>query len=118
VGAVFNTLVGSGVLTTPSSDSTGTCKLPPPVPKHSRGSLNWKYTLTGCPDDLVITINRGWTAAISQSGQSGLYAVGTVVTVKYPYQQWGFNSAIQLLIPGANYAAPILQESATVHNQM
>jgi hypothetical protein len=40
------------------------------------------------------------------------------VTIVYPYH-WQFNSVIQLLIPGANYAAITqLTESATVQNQM
>jgi hypothetical protein len=44
-------------------------------------------------------------------------AVGTIVTVQYPYH-WRFNSVIQLLIPGATYAATTqVLESATVHNQ-
>jgi Flp pilus assembly protein TadG len=114
VTAVDNSLGGSGVL---DSASCSAPKLFPPNPPP----LTWTYQISGCSslypqDNLVITINRGWTAAISQSGQSGLYAVCTVVKVQYPYH-WSFNSAIQLLIPGANYAAPTLSESATVHNQ-
>jgi hypothetical protein len=45
-------------------------------------------------------------------------AVGTAVQVTYPYH-WRFNSVIQLLFPGAGYAAITnVTESATVHNQM
>ena len=61
---------------------------------------------------MVITINRGVGASASTPA-----AVGSMVTVSYPYK-WRFNSVIQLLIPGANYAAttPVAQ-SAWVHNQ-
>jgi hypothetical protein len=37
--------------------------------------------------------------------------------VSYPYH-WRFNSVIQLLMPGASYAATTnVSETATVHNQ-
>jgi len=113
VTAVFNSLAGSGVI------PTGTCSPPGKVSQVS--PLTWTYTISGCSsanpgDNLVITINRGWTAA--SGGTPVTYAVGSVVTVSYPYH-WRFNSAIQLLIPGASYAAITnVTESATVHNQM
>jgi Flp pilus assembly protein TadG len=108
VTAVFNSLAGSGV---PPGANTGSCKTPAPAP--SRNGLAWTYTISGCPDNLVITINRGWT---STSGT--ISSVGTIVQVQYPYH-WRFNSVIQLLVPGATYAATTsLTESATVHNQM
>jgi len=104
VTAVFNSLAASGVL------PKGTCA-PPVRPTHS--NLKWKYTISGCPDDLTITIDRGWVSASSSPA-----AVGTMVTVAYPYH-WRFNSVIQLLFPGAGYAAITnLAESAKVHNQM
>jgi hypothetical protein len=106
--AIFNSLAGSGVL----QNAGLSCTLPPPAPTQPI-PLTWKYTISGCPDDLVITINRGWVPA---SGSPA--AVGTTVQVAYPYH-WQFNSAIQLLFPGASYAATTqLSESATVHNQM
>jgi hypothetical protein len=109
VVAVFNSLAGSGVL---PNANTGSCKTPAPAPSQS-GGLAWTYTISGCPDNLAITINRGWT---STSGT--ISSVGTIVQVQYPYH-WRFNSVIQLLIPGATYAATTsLTESATVHNQM
>jgi Flp pilus assembly protein TadG len=102
VAAVFNSLAGSGVLqgcTLPAA-ATGT-------------GLSSTYKISGCPDQLVITINRG-TVVNSVSPA----VVGTNVQVQYPYH-WRFNSVIQLLIPGANYAATTqVSESATVHNQM
>jgi len=108
-GRSGNSLAGSGVL------NQGAC--PPPYPAPTPAGLTWTYTISGCSggqlgDNLIIAINRG-----SVSG-SGPAAVCTIVTVKYPYH-WRFNSVIQLLIPGASYAAITqLTESATVHNQM
>jgi|ERR1019366_8892268 Flp pilus assembly protein TadG len=102
VTAVFNSLVGSGVL--------HGCTLPAAA---SGTGLASTYTISGCPDSLIITINRG-TVVNSVSPA----VVGTNVQVQYPYH-WRFNSVIQLLIPGASYAAITqLSESATVHNQM
>jgi Flp pilus assembly protein TadG len=114
VTAVFNSLAGSGVL------ASGTCA-PPGTPSGPVG-LTWTYTISGCSaalstDQLVITINRGWVCpAPCASGPP--VAVGTIVTVQYPYH-WRFNSVIQLLIPGASYAGLTqITESATVHNQL
>src|ERR1039458_1964157 len=110
--AVFNSLVGSGVL------PSGTCSAPGAV--SGGAGLTWTYTISGCnsaypSDKLVITINRGW---VHSTGQGVVTAAGTVVTVQNPYH-WRFNSVIQLLIPGASYAAITqLNETATVLNQM
>ena len=116
VTAIFNSLAGSGVL--PNANQ-GTCKMPPPAPTPSPPpGLAWTYTISGCSgaypgDNLAITINRGWVSAPGPP-----LSVGTIVTIVYPYH-WRFNSVIQLLIPGASYAAITqLTESATVHNQM
>ncbi len=112
VTAVVNSLGGSGVINS-ASCSAPKATGPSPV-------LTWTYTISGCSslypkDNLVITINRGWYSA---SSQADLDAVGTMVTVSYPYD-WRFNSVIQILIPGAKYAAVTdLVESAAVHNQM
>ena len=103
VSAVYNSLAGSGVLQG--------CTLPA-VASGPTG-LAWTYTISGCPDQLVITINRG---AVVNSVSPAL--VDTSIQVQYPYH-WRFNSVIQLLIPGASYAATTqVTESATVHNQM
>ncbi|HYW38165.1 MAG TPA: TadE/TadG family type IV pilus assembly protein [Terriglobales bacterium] len=106
VTAVFNSLVGSGVL------PNGTCT--PPGVASGGPNLTWTYTISGCPDNLVITIDRG---SVSTSTSPAI--VGTTVTVAYPYH-WRFNSVIQLLFPGpSGYAATTqVTESATVHNQM
>jgi Flp pilus assembly protein TadG len=103
---VYNSLVGSGALPKGTCVAPGTASNTPP-------SLTWTYKIKDCPDDLVIVINRGW---VSTSGPPA--AVGTNVQVTYPYH-WRFNSVIQLLFPGAGYAAITnVTESATVHNQM
>src|ERR1700686_4774927 len=52
VTAVFNSLAGSGVLT------TGTC-VPPGNVTQSGSNLKWAYKLQGCPDDLILVIDRG-----------------------------------------------------------
>lgn len=112
VTVIFNSLAANGVL--PLANQ-GTCTpgafLPPPPPI----GLQWQYTISGCPDNLIITINRGWIAAVA----NGTLPVGTQVTVTYPYR-WHFNSAIQLLFPGpSSYSATTnLSETASVHNQM
>ncbi len=105
VSAVYNSLVGSGVL------PTGSCS--PPGTSLNTTGLTWQYTISPCPDSLIITINRG---TVVNSVSPAL--VGTSIQVQYPYH-WRFNSVIQLLIPGASYAATTqVTESATVHNQM
>jgi hypothetical protein len=85
----------------------------PPGQVRADGGVKWTYKIDGCPDTLTIIIDRGWVPA-----GPAVVSVGTRVTVSYPYH-WRFNSAIQLLIPGAQYAATTqLSETATVHNQM
>src|SRR6202158_4330126 len=110
VTSVFNSLAGSGVL------QNGTCN-PPGTAAYSGSGLKWTYAITGCPDDLVIVIDRGWVSPPATTA-SPTTAVGTIVKVTYPYP-WRFNSVIQLLFPDAKYS-PItnLTESATVHNQL
>jgi Flp pilus assembly protein TadG len=111
VSAVVNSLTGSGV-------ANGTCGSPPPPVQTG---LAWTYTILSCSgnnptDPLTIIINRGVCSGPCASGS--LDAIGTTVTVQYPYH-WTFNRVIQLLIPGAKYAAKTtLTEIATVHNQM
>jgi Flp pilus assembly protein TadG len=122
VTAVLNSLAAGGVLpNAPCNPYT----VPPP------SGLTWTYTISGCNsaytinNDLVITINRGCVCAAGPSctaappcASGPPVAVGTSVTVTYPYH-WKFNGAIQLLFPGATYAAITqLTESSMVHNQM
>jgi len=111
VTVIFNSLAADGVL--PLANQ-GTCKTP--VAATSNALLTWNYQISGCSsvatDHLSIVINRG---AVPGGGPP--VAVGTSVQVSYPYH-WRFNSAIQLLFPGASYAAvTTLTEIATVHNQ-
>jgi len=113
VTAIFNSLAASGVLTKANS---GTCNAPGTASGPT--GVAWKYAIPGCSggnpsDNLLITIDRGWV-----SGTGSPRSVGSQVTIVYPYH-WQFNSVIQLLIPGAKYAAITqLTESATVQNQM
>lgn len=112
VAAAFNSLAASGVL---AKANQGSCRLPPAAPSYSGSGLSWTYNFTGCSnylgDQLSITVNRGAAVSGTQT------AVCSIVSVNYPYR-WRFNSVIQLVIPGATYAAVTnLQESATVHNQ-
>jgi hypothetical protein len=117
VVAIFNSLAASGIL--PNANGGGGCQMPPPAPTPPVSpGLAWTYTISGCSkiphtsDLLVIIINRGWVSGTAPA------AVGTTVTVTFPYH-WQFNSVIQLLVPGASYAAQTtLTETATVHNQM
>ncbi|MGB6632413.1 MAG: TadE/TadG family type IV pilus assembly protein [Terriglobales bacterium] len=114
VTAVFNSLAGSGVLPSAGSSCTPSPPATPvPTPPTPPG-LMWTYTITGCPDSLAVTINRG---SVVTGGPPA--AICTMVTVTYPYH-WRFNSVIQLLFPGSSsYAATTLvTESAIVHNQM
>jgi hypothetical protein len=121
VAAVFNSLAGSGVL---PNANVGSCKTPPPAPTQS--SLAWTYTIPSCPDNLIIVINRGCVCAAGgptcgtppPCASGPPVSVGTAVSVTYPYH-WRFNSVIQLLVPGASYAATTqLTESSSVHNQI
>ena len=107
VVVIFNALTSDSVL--PLANQ-GSCK--PPVVPTPNGGLRWTYSITNCPDTLTIVIDRG----VVDGGTPAI--VGTAVSVTYPYH-WRFNSAIQLLFPGATYAATTnLTETASVHNQM
>jgi Flp pilus assembly protein TadG len=126
VTAIFNSLAASGVL---PNANTGTCGPPFAPTPTGQTLLTWTYAVTGCSsnpvstttgclsdttDTLYIVINRGWVSA----GTSIATVVGTTVTVSYDYD-WRFNSVIQLLIPGAGYAArTCLIETSSVQNQM
>lgn len=104
VAAILNSLTGANVILQDECSSS--------TPHHD-SAVQWTYTFSGCP--LTITINRGLTGGAGTVESPA--TVGTEVTVSYPYQ-WRFNSVIQLLVPGAQYAATTnLTETATVHNQ-
>ncbi len=127
VTAIFNSLAGSGAL---PNANTGSCVMPPPAPSQPNGGLSWTYTISGCSsatgiNNLIITINRGCVCAAAPTctaappcASGPPVAVASSVTITFPYN-WRFNSVVQLLIPGAAYAAITqLTETATVHNQM
>ncbi len=110
ITAIFNSLAGSNVL--PLANEGG-CKAP--VAGTLVSGVKWTYTISGCPDPLTITIDRGWVPLSPAAGAP--VSVGTSVTVTYPYR-WRFNSVIQVLVPGANYAATTnVSETATAQNQ-
>jgi hypothetical protein len=92
LNAVFNYLANEKVIA-----SGGTCTTTGAVP--IRANLTWNYTITGCPDSLLIIINRGnvfsWVGGVVK-------VVGTDVSVSYPYH-WRFSSVIQLIAPGATF---------------
>jgi Flp pilus assembly protein TadG len=104
---VFSSLAANNVL--PAVNWSG-CSV---ASAHVAG-LQWRYTITVCtPDPLTIEIDRG---VVADPGPPA--SIRTTVKVSYPYH-WRFNSVIQLLVPGALYAATTdLSETASVHNQM
>ena len=104
---VFTSLVANNVL--PSAILTA-CTV---TPAYVSG-LKWKYTISSCtPDTLAIEIDRG---VVVDPGPPA--SVRTSVNVRYPYH-WRFNSVIQLLVPGATYAATTdINVTASVHNQI
>ena len=106
VTAIVNSLVASGVVTSACT---------PPGAVAGGPNLTWQYTVSNCPGNLVITINRGLESGPGTAGAPA--AIATSVKVEFPYT-WRFNSVIQLLIPGAAYPNTPLKETATVHNQM
>jgi hypothetical protein len=112
VGVIISSLAAAQVL---PLGTQGTCAVP--VAPTGNTGLRWTYTISGCSnnasDTLTIVIDRG---VIVDAGPPAI--AGTAVTVSYPYH-WRFNSAIQLLFPGASYA-PVtdVHETATVQNQM
>lgn len=111
VDVIFNSLAADGVL--PLANQ-GSCKTTAAAATNSQ--LQWTYTISGCSptstDSLTFTIDRGVVVPGTPA------TVSTAVTVSFPYH-WRFNSVIQLLVPGASYAATTdLRQTATVHNQM
>ena len=110
VTVIFNSLAANGVL--PNSCALASV----PAPTQTSGKVIWDYKIPCGSDILDITINRGWAQAVT--GLTNTSVAGTQVTVTYPYH-WHFNSAIQLVVPGAAYSSTTtLTETATVHNQM
>jgi hypothetical protein len=76
------------------------------------GTLVWTATGT-CTDSsvFILTIDRGFVLPpVSQSGltepgtSETLRLISTHIHISFPYH-WHFNRVIQLLVPGATYAA-------------
>ena len=108
VAVVFNSLVQNGVL---PQGNQGSCILPGSATYVS--GLKWQFSITGCPDTLLVTIDRGLVTGTAGQTQ----ALTTSVTVSYKYH-WRFNSVIQLLFPGAAYSPTTdLSDAATTQNQ-
>ena len=101
VTAVFNSLAGSGVLT--KRELAGL---------RARNRTGWpdvdlhyfRVQQRLSPDNLVITINRGWVCGSSGHVHLGHRSRRHQRDGQYPYH-WRFNSVIQLLFPGASYGA-------------
>ena len=109
VEVIFRSLDEDNLL--PLADQ-GTCRLVSATATKT-GVLIWTYTISGCPDTVTIVIDRGFVPVTSDTTKT----IGSRVQVTYKYR-WRFNSAIQLLFPGASYAATTdITETATVHNQ-
>jgi len=79
----------------------------------------WAYQAsTGCAGTLTLTIVRGYPdCGLPNPAQPPptINIPCTKVTISYPYA-WHFNSVIQLLVPGSNYALTNISTSATVAN--
>lgn len=74
----------------------------------------WTYLPAGC--SLKLVINRGAAAFVPETvGGVPVNMQCTIVQITYPYQ-WHFNSVIQLLVPGANFALTNIQSNATAVN--
>jgi len=73
----------------------------------STTSWNWTYqTLSGaagCPDSLLLKVNRSIALSTTGYGNPNTYVVVTQVSISYPFQ-WRFAKAITLLVSNANYA--------------
>lgn len=69
------------------------------------GGMTWVYnTSSGCPGTLTLIISRAWPVSVTPVNQSTVITLFTTVQISYPFK-WHFNNVIQLLVPGATYAA-------------
>jgi hypothetical protein len=110
--SIFDYLAGQKVL---PRANTGSCQAGSAAVSHAGGTLIWRYTISGCPDTLVITIDRG-NIVVEPSTTEKI--VSTQVTVTYPHR-WQFSKVIGFLAPGAVYAGTTpLTGEATSPNQL
>ena len=92
-----------------------------PLPS-SGANLTWIYAPSslgsGCAGPLTLTIVRGYPdCGLPNPAQPPpiINIPCTKVTISYPYA-WHFNSVIQLLVPGSNFALTPISTSATAAN--
>jgi Flp pilus assembly protein TadG len=77
--------------------------------------LTWQYSATGsCPSNVTLTIKRGFVVQETVGGAT-VNVLCTNINIVYPYT-WHFNSVIQLLVPGANFALTNIQTESTAVN--
>ena len=73
---------------------------------QTAGTWTWTFTASGCSSGtFTLAINRSATFTVIDPGSGNTITVeATQVSMSYPYQ-WHFNGVIQLVVPGASYAA-------------
>jgi Flp pilus assembly protein TadG len=98
---MFNYITNAKVIT------QGACSAPG---LSSPGTLQWKYTYTGCPGTLTFTIDRGYTYTASIGGATTTIPA-THVTVTYTYT-WLFGRVAPLL--GGSFTLPSTISSEAV----
>jgi Flp pilus assembly protein TadG len=86
----------------------------------SGGNLIWTVTATGCTNNPVVTINRGFLTTATMSAPypttTPMTIENTQVTVQYPFQ-WRFGNVVKLLVPGTSYAGTTtVSATATMQN--
>jgi len=101
----LNYLIYEGVL---PNATQGGCILTNP----GQAGLVWTYVLTGCPDTLTITVDRGH---IMSPGGTQPRVVGTQVTLSYPHQ-WQFNKVIGLITAQVGALPATISASANAEN--
>lgn len=102
-------LVDSYLLSAGVNDcGLGALPIPPSGPP-------WAYTAsTNCAGTMTLTIDRGVPLTETISG-APVVLLSTQVSVSCPYQ-WHFNSVVQLVAPGANFAGVAITTNATAVN--
>jgi len=82
------------------------CGLSGAAPAYA-GNLTWTFTTQGgCPANLVLTINRGFTSTTNLANpfNTGRYTIEmTKVTLSYSYR-WQFGKVVGLVSPGSTFA--------------
>jgi len=85
------------------------------------GPLTWTFTSKGgCPDNLVLTIGRGYTYTTNLSNpfSNRTYTIeATKVTLSYSYR-WQFGKVVGLVAPGSTFAGVSQITSTAVMQNM